>query len=133
VQVVVQSGVVALSGVGRLGAGDVGKLTAEGQASLRHGIDVRPMLGWLDGSLTFEDARLDRVLADMRHWYDLDVRLADSSLAALPFTGTVAEAAPDDAISLVAATLGLRARRDGTTIVLERVVGRTPRVRDARH
>ncbi|MBV9880846.1 MAG: FecR domain-containing protein [Gemmatirosa sp.] len=127
VQVVVRSGTVALSGVGTLGAGDVGRLSADGRSSLRHAGDVAPMLGWLDGRLAFDDARLDRVLVDLRRWYDLDVRLDDSSLAALPFTGTIAEASPDDAVALVAVTLGLRARREGAAIVLERVPGRTPR------
>jgi transmembrane sensor len=129
VQVVVRSGEVAMSGVGTLIAGDVGHLTSDGRASLRHGVDVRPLLGWTTGALAFDDARLERVLFDLRRWYDVDVRLADSSLAALPFTGSIGDASPEAAVGIVAATLGLSARRDGATIVLETISGRTPRAK----
>jgi ferric-dicitrate binding protein FerR (iron transport regulator) len=118
VQVVVRSGEVALSGLGRLGAGDLGRLSADGRTSIRHGVNVEQLLGWLDGSLTFVDAPLDRVLQDMHRWYDVDVTLGDSSLASLPFTGTLADVSPKAAVELVAATLGLTVRRIGTRTTL---------------
>jgi transmembrane sensor len=122
VQVVVRSGEVALSGLGKLGAGDLGRLTANGRASLRHGVNVARMLGWLDGSLSFVDAPLGRVLEDIHRWYDVDVKLADPALASLPFTGTLADVSPTAAVELVAATLGLEVRRAGgrTTLVAAR-------------
>jgi transmembrane sensor len=119
VQVVVRSGEVALSGLGKLGAGDLGRLSADGRASIRHGVNLARMLGWLDGSLAFVDAPLGRVLEDMHRWYDVDVKLADPTLASLPFTGTLADVSPTAAVELVAATLGLEVRRAGarTTLV----------------
>jgi ferric-dicitrate binding protein FerR (iron transport regulator) len=118
VQVVVRSGEVALSGLGRLGAGDLGRLSADGRASIRHGVNVERMLDWLDGSLSFADAPLGRVLADMHRWYDVDVTLADSTLASLPFTGTLTDVTPTAAVELVAATLGLDVRRAGARTTL---------------
>jgi ferric-dicitrate binding protein FerR (iron transport regulator) len=128
VQVVVREGVVALSGVGTLGAGDVGRLAADGTASVRSGADVEAMLGWLEGRHDFVDAPLGHVLLTLRRWYGVEVALADSALAALPFTGTLGDIPPRAAIDLVAATLGLRARRgDDGGVRLEHVPGLTPR------
>jgi ferric-dicitrate binding protein FerR (iron transport regulator) len=127
VRVVVREGQVALSGVGRLAAGDVGRLTSQGVASLRHDADVDAMLAWLDGRHGFVDAPLGQVLRELARWYGTDVRLADSSLAALPFTGTVEGATPSMALDVVASTLGLTVHRDGGHTLLTRSRGRTPR------
>jgi transmembrane sensor len=118
VQVVVRSGQVAMSGLGRLRAGDLGRLNADGRTSIRHGVNVTRMLGWLDGTLSFTDAPLGRVLQDMHRWYDVDVSLGDPSLASLPFTGTLADVSPNAAVELVAATVGLKVRRNGTRTTL---------------
>lgn len=127
VQVAVRAGSVALSGVGPLGRGDVGRLTNDGHASVAHGVDVDRMLRWLDGELAYRDAPLGEVLRDVRRWYDVDVHVADSALDALPFTGTLTEDRTDDAVGILAATLGLRARRHGSAVVLEAIPGTTPR------
>jgi transmembrane sensor len=127
VRVVVREGEVALSGVGRLAAGDVGRLTSRGEASLRQDADVDALLAWLDGRHGFVDAPLGDVLRELERWYGIEVTLADSALAALPFTGTVSGARPSAALDLVASTLGLTARREGDRVVLSRTRGRTPR------
>lgn len=127
VQVVVREGEVALSGVGRLGAGDVGRLGADGAATVRRGADVEGMLGWLDGRHAFTDSPLSEVLLTLHRWYGVEVRLADSTLAALPFTGTLDDVPPRAAIDLVAATLGLRVRQVEDALLLERDPGRVAR------
>ncbi len=126
VQVVVRKGAVVLSGVGRLGAGDVGRIGASGVASLTHGVRVDSLLGWLDGRLVFRDAPLSHVLAELRRWHDVDVQLADSTLGSLPFTGVLTDDSFRSSIDLVAATLGLRVRRDGRRVSLARIGGLTP-------
>jgi transmembrane sensor len=126
VQVVVRSGALVLSGVGRLGPGDVGRVGANGATSLTHGVKVDSLLGWLDGRLVFHDAPLSLVLTEMRRWHDTDVQLADSALGSLPFTGVLTDASFRASISLVAATLGLRVRRAGDRVTLERIGGLTP-------
>lgn len=128
VRVVVREGEVAMSGVGSLRAGDLGRLTSRGQATLRRDVDVDALLGWLDGRHAYEDARLGQVLREMRRWYGTDVRLADPALAALPFTGTLEGASPTAAVELVAKTLGLTVTRQDGRVVLARTPGRTPRV-----
>lgn len=132
VQIVVREGVVAMSGVGPLVAGDVGRLTADGKTSVRHGADVGSMLGWLDGHLAFEDAPLSRVLADIRRWHQVDVQLGDSTLGSLPFTGAIGELPTSQALELVSRTLGLRLSRENNRYILNARAGRTPRGHDAR-
>lgn len=126
VQVVVKSGAVAMSGVGRLGAGDVGRLGVDGTSSLTHGVAVDALLSWLDGRLVFHDAPLSTVIDELRRWHDADVRLADPKLGTLPFTGVLTDASFQSSVDLVAATLGLRVRRAGERVTLERIGGLTP-------
>jgi transmembrane sensor len=126
VQVVVRKGAVEMSRVGRLGAGDVGRLGDNGTTSLTHGVRVDTLLGWLDGRLGFRDAPLSTVLSELRRWHDIDVQLTDPTLGALPFTGVLTDASFRSSINLVAATLGLRVRRAGDRVSLERIGGVTP-------
>ena len=126
VQVVVRTGEVALSGVGRLAAGDVGRIEADGTASVTRGAGVESLLGWLDGRLLFHDAPLRTVLDELRRWHDADVHLADPSLGSLPFTGVLTDASFRSSINLVAGTLGLRVRHVGNRVTLDRIGGLTP-------
>ena len=126
VQVVVRTGAVAMSGVGRLGAGDVGRLGIDGTSSLTRGVAVDSLLTWLDGRLVFHDAPLATVLAELRRWHDVDVHLADPALGRLPFTGVLTDASFSSSISLVAATLGLRVRHTKDHVTLDRIGGLTP-------
>lgn len=126
VQVVVRTGAVAMAGVGRLAAGDVGRLGIDGTSSLTRGVAVDSLLTWLDGRLVFHDTPLSTVISELRRWHDADVRLADPALGALPFTGVLTDASLPSSINLVAATLGLRARRTGDRVTLRRIGGLTP-------
>lgn len=126
VQVVVRKGAVAMSGVGRLDAGDVGRLGIDGTSSLTRGVAVDSLLTWLDGRLVFHDAPLATVLAELRRWHDVDVHLADPALGTLPFTGVLTDASFRSSISLVAATLGLRVRSTRDRVTLDRIGGLTP-------
>jgi transmembrane sensor len=123
---VVRTGAVAMSGVGRLDAGDVGRLGIDGTSSLTRGVAVDALLSWLDGRLVFHDAPLASVVAELRRWHDADVQLADPRLGALPFTGVLTDVSFRSSIDLVAATLGLRVRRAGERVTLERIGGLTP-------
>jgi transmembrane sensor len=120
VQVGVRSGAVMLSGVGQLRAGDVGQLQSDGRARRWRGEADDALLSWLDNRLVYRDTPLRRVLRDIHRWYDVDVRVAEPTLAALPFSGVLTEQSSGAVIDRVAATLGLRVRRDSSTVVLER-------------
>lgn len=50
-------------------------------------------------------------LQDIYRWYDVEVRVAQPIVAALPFSGVLTEQSSGAVIDRVAATLGLRVRR----------------------
>jgi transmembrane sensor len=116
-----------MSGVGRLAPGDLGRLGADGRTTLRHGVSVDAYTAWLDGRLVFRDTPLAEVLRTLHRWHDADVRMADSALASMPFTGELTDASLTTSIDLVSRVLGLRARREGAAITLERIPERDPR------
>jgi transmembrane sensor len=118
VQVVVREGEVAVAGVGRLRAGDMGRVFSTGEATVRRAVDVESHLSWTSGRLVYTDTPLADVLEDLRRWYGVDVQLADSGNASLPFTGTLAGVAPDEAVAQVAATMGLLVQVESQHVTL---------------
>ncbi len=118
VQVVVREGEVAVAGVGRLRAGDMGRVSSTGEATVRRAIDVETQLSWTSGRLVYADAPLGDVLDDLHRWYGVDAQLEDSAIAHLPFTGTLANVAPNEAVAQVAATMGLLVEVDSQRVIL---------------
>ncbi|MEO8620555.1 MAG: FecR domain-containing protein, partial [bacterium] len=118
VQVVVREGEVAVAGVGRLRAGDIGRIASTGEATVQRSVDVDSHLSWTTGRLVYDDAPLGSVLDDLHRWYGVDVELADTTIARLPFTGTLANVAPNEAVAQVAATMGLLVEVDAQRVIL---------------
>ena len=118
VQVVVREGEVAVAGVGRLRAGDMGRVAITGETTVRRAVDVTTQLSWTTGRLVYDDAPLRDVLDDLHRWYGVDAQLADSEIAHLPFTGTLANVSPDEAVAQVAATMGLLVEVDSQRVIL---------------
>jgi transmembrane sensor len=127
VQVVVREGEVAVAGVGRLRAGDMGRVSSTGEATVRRAVDVEERLAWTKGTLIYDDAPLGAVLDDLHRWYGADVELSDTSIAHLPFTGTLANVAPNEAVAQVAATMGLVVQVDGHHVTLRPDPRKAPR------
>jgi transmembrane sensor len=127
VQVGVRSGSVMFGGVGTLRTGEIGQLAFDGRIRRWHGGANDPLLAWLDNRLVYRDAPLSHVLRDIHRWYDVDVRVGDPSLAALPFSGVLTEQSSGAVIDRVAATLGLQVGRDGSVLVLESAAERVNR------
>jgi transmembrane sensor len=126
VQVVVRDGEVVVAGVGRLAAGDVGRVGANGRTTVQRGVAVDSLIAWTHGRLVYEDAPLDLVLRDLARWYGVEVQLADTSTAGLLFTGALTDVPPQEAVDQVAATLGLEVRREGDRTLLVTNARKTP-------
>jgi len=129
VRVVVREGEVMMLGVGRLLAGDVGRVTAAGTTSVERGVAVDALLAWTAGRLVYADAPLGTVLEDLNYWYGAEVHLADSSNAGLLFTGVLANVTPAEAVEQVAAALGLDIQRRDGRVLLAPNPRKTPRTR----
>jgi len=126
VQVVVREGEVAVAGVGRLRAGDMGRVSITGEATVSRAIDVDTQLSWTSGRLVYHDASLAEVIDDLHRWYGVDARLGDSTIANLPFTGTLANVTPNEAVAQVAATMGLLIEVDSQRVILRPDPRKTP-------
>lgn len=80
----------------------------------------RTMAGWRRGQLSYRSAPISNVAGDLTRSLGVEVSV-DPSLAAMPFTGSVrAGKDAEAAVSGFAATLGLRARRQGNSWRIER-------------
>jgi transmembrane sensor len=129
-EVVVAEGAVALTPAARPSApsamrdsllltrADLGRLGPNGSLSISHHVDVDSYLAWTRGRLEFAGAPLGDALPELGRWYDVDVRLGDSSLAHARLTASLEIESLSDALTLIAGALDARVERQGRTVTL---------------
>jgi len=118
VAVAVAEGSVALD-ARVLQAGDRG-VSRDGAVVARRGVVGDDDLSWTRGTLTYHDAPLDVVRADLRRWYGVDLRVADSAVARLRLTATFDGERVDEVLRVIALALGTGVERDGAVATLRR-------------
>jgi ferric-dicitrate binding protein FerR (iron transport regulator) len=106
--------------------GDVFRLMNDGGSKVEHGVDVAQELAWTTGKLVFDRAPLGEVVPRLARWFDADIRLADSALGNVAFTGTFGSEPVGQVLELLAASVDARVQRDRGAYVLR---GK-PEVRD---
>ena len=120
-RVVVRSGTVAVRPIaypdgadgGRVvHPGELGRLDGNGEPVVESA-DTAAYFAWTRGTLVFDNTPLREALPQLSRWYDLDFRLADSTLGSIPLSGTLDRTLTDDRLELLAASLGLRQARRG--------------------
>lgn len=117
VRVVVQEGSVALSrGTDSvmLRQGDVGQV-AGGRVQAVPGGATAEDFAWMRGELVFRDAPMSRVASDLRRWYGVEVRVADTALLQRTFTGTFTTETRERVLDVIAMALPARVERRGDT------------------
>jgi len=125
VAVVVAEGRVGLAAAaGRQGSavltrGDYARLDPAGRVRVERGVDVASYLAWTQGRLEFVNAPLRDVLPELARWYDLDLRLADSTLADRPLTASLGTESDAEMLRLLEASLDVRVRRSGRVVTLQ--------------
>lgn len=127
VQVVVTQGSVTL-GADRQGTaprtvltkGRMGRLAKGDTVVAVRAVDPTTYTDWLRGRLTFDDTPLPEVATELGRWYNVEVLLADSSLARETFTASFGADSFSEAIGTLTTVLQLRAERRGNTVVLHR-------------
>lgn len=116
-RVVVQEGSVALSRGSdsvMLQQGDVGHV-AEGRVEALPGRATAEDFAWMRGELIFRDTPLSTVIADLRRWYGVEVRVADPALLQRRFTGTFTTEPRERVLDVIAMALPARVERRGDT------------------
>ena len=104
-----------------LGLRDLGRLDASGPATVRRGVDVDRYLAWTKGVLAFDGTPLSEVMPALERWYNVEIRLSDSALAARRLTATFENEPIDLVLKRIALTLGLLVERgDGSVFLLRK-------------
>jgi transmembrane sensor len=122
VQVVVAEGMVALRGVKSadsvlvtLRPRERAVLDSSGRATVMHDVSLANYLDWTRGALLFDDAPVNRIIAQLERWYDLEIEV-DESLANERVTISFMAKSADEAVKALAQVLDVRATRAGRLV-----------------
>jgi transmembrane sensor len=96
-----------------LGRGQMGRLDQNGGVEVVDHVDVDASLAWRNGQLQFAERPLQDVVRELERWYDIDVTIEDSALASVPVTASFTNQSADEALAIIAGTLGVHCTRDG--------------------
>lgn len=99
-------------------SGSLASLSAGGAVRVDSGVDVAQHLAWSRGQLVFHDTPLRDALLQIARWYDVDVKLADSTLASRRVTASFSTESVDDVLSLVARSLGIAYEHRGRLVIV---------------
>jgi ferric-dicitrate binding protein FerR (iron transport regulator) len=120
-QIAVAEGEVALPGAA-LSARDVAAVDSAGRIRVRRGVDVSPYVGFAQGLLAFKDTPLSEAARDLARTFDLDVTIADSTLATKPVTASFTGQPVDEVLDVVSHVVGAHFERHGRAVVIRRGV-----------
>ena len=98
-----------------IAAGQQGRLSAEGKVFVGPA-DTSALFAWTQGWLVFDSLPLRDAALAISRWYDLDVRLADTSLGSIPLTATFRNQPTDEVLTLLATSLGVHQVRRGRIV-----------------
>jgi transmembrane sensor len=92
-------------------------------------------LAWTQGSLAFENAPVSEVVAEISRWYEVDLRVGSSTLAARHLTIAFDREPLETILQEIAAVLNARVERRGRVIYLtpSAPARRDPPMADVRH
>ncbi len=96
-------------------AGELGRLGA-GREPVVEAADTALYFAWTDGRLVFDRTPLRDALPQLSRWFDLEFRLADTALGSVPLTATFRSQPTPDVLDNLAASLGMRQRRQGRVV-----------------
>lgn len=101
-----------------LASGDVADVRAGGIATLTHDVNLAPYVAWTEGNLAFDGTRLADAIPELERWYDVELRLADGTLADRRLTATFRRESLSQVLELLALSLDLRVERQGRSVLL---------------
>jgi transmembrane sensor len=102
-----------------IGAGEIALRTADGHLAVEHG-DIAKATAWRDGKLVVSGRPLAEVVAELNRYRRGRLVLVGAALGAQRFSGTLDLRNTDEALDVLAATMGLRVTRLTPFLVLIR-------------
>ena len=127
-RVVVRSGEVAVRATASTGAsgqeqtikpGQLGRLEAGGLPRVERA-DTAAYFAWTEGTLVFDGTPLRDALPQLSRWYNLEFRLADTSLGSIPLSGRLNQSLTEGRLDLLAGSLGLQQVKRGDVVTFSR-------------
>lgn len=103
-----------------LRSGQMGRLDAGARLPTVTPVDPAAYTSWMDGRLSFDNAPLPEVIAEIGRWHGAELVLADTSLARETVTASLAADSFGEALQTLTTVLALRVERRGSTVVLHR-------------
>lgn len=100
-----------------IGAGEIALRTADGHLAVERG-DIAKATAWRDGKLVVSGRPLAEVVAELNRYRRGRIVLAGKALGAQRFSGTLDLRNTDEALDVLAATMGLRVTRLTPFLVL---------------
>ena len=97
--------------------GQLGWLGGGGEPIIEQA-DTAAFFAWTDGRLVFDAVPLRDALPQLGRWFDLEFRLADTTLGDVPLSATLKTQPTADVLNNLAASLGMRQRQQGRTVTL---------------
>lgn len=107
------------TGQATLDAGEIATQDAAGRPKAERS-DVAQTMAWRDGTLLFMGQPLSKVLAELERYRRGRIVILDPSVAALRFSGTLDPRHTDEALDVLAATMGVQITRVTPLLVLVR-------------
>lgn len=96
--------------------GQLGRLDASGRVTVIDDVDVRAHLSWTRGRIAFRDVPFARVAHELERWYDVEIEIADSSLARAPLVASFDNQPLDDVLRIVSRSLDASYTRQGRIV-----------------
>ena len=101
-----------------LAAGTAAHVGRDGTVVLDSGADAILNSAWVDGRLVFRDQSVAQVAIDVGRTFDVDIRIADSSLARRRVSAIYSNASLAGVLEALMATIDARYERTGRTITI---------------
>ena len=96
-----------------LRAGDRAVVAPQGTVRVERSAQLGDDLAWMSGRLVFRDAPMTQVVADLRRWYGIELRVDSAFSRARLSSSFERTSAPSDVGRVIAATLGGGLREEG--------------------
>lgn len=109
--VIVRSDNVATTGT-TLNRGDLASVGPGGRVTVRHNVNMDDEIAWTTGKLAFDRAPLREVIPRLARWLDAEIRLSDSTLGNVHYTGSFSNESVEQALEMLAAALDARVQGD---------------------
>lgn len=115
--VIVRRDAAATTGT-TLNRGDLASIGQDGRVTMRRNVNMDDELAWITGTLAFDRVPLRDVIPRLARWFDAEIRLGDSTLNDVRYTGTFRNEPIAQVLQLLAASLDARIERDVAAYII---------------